>query len=269
MVTPAAPALYVGRLRHRRFTPTPHAFTYSLFMALLDVDAIDAAMRVSRLTSRNRFNWASFDDRDHTGDPAQPLRARLQASAAAAGVTLPDGPIHLLTHLRYLGFNFNPISFYYGYDRAGALAVVCAEVHNTFGGERLYWLPLTTARRTGQGWHVHAPKRLHVSPFMPMEVDYEFVLTPPADSLVAHMTTTHQADAGAAPFFDATLTLERRPWTASALHGVLARHPWMTAKVIGAIHWEALRLWWKGLRVYDDPERMPAAGGPSRQEAEV
>jgi hypothetical protein len=269
MVMPAAPALYVGRLRHRRFTPTPHAFTYRLFMAMLDVDAIDEAMRVSPFTSRNAFNWAAFDDRDHTGDPAQPLRARLQASALAAGIAFPDGPVHLLTHLRYLGYAFNPISFYYCYASSGSLEAVCAEVHNTFGGETLYWLPVGAATRTGHGLHFHVPKAMHVSPFMPMDVDYEFVLTPPDAALVAHMNTTHRGQPSSPPYFDATLTLERRPWTAGALHGALLRHPWMTAKVVGAIHFEALRLWWKGLRVYDVPQDRGPVTGAARQEAEV
>src|SRR5262245_16412405 len=98
----AAPALYVGRLRHRRFRPRVHEFTYRLFMVLVDVDRVDEQMRASRLTSVNRFNWASFHDADHLGDPTQPLRARVAADAARHGHQLPDGPIYLLTHLRYL-----------------------------------------------------------------------------------------------------------------------------------------------------------------------
>lgn len=265
MVNAISPALYVGRLRHRRFTPTPHAFSYSLFMAMLDIDDIDAAMGVSRLTSHNRFNVASFDDRDHTGDSSLPLRERLRQSAASAGLTLPDGPIHLLTHLRYLGYSFNPISFYYCYDRGGRLQTICGEAHNTFGGERLYWLPLSEATSTGAGLHFRTPKQLHVSPFMPMDVDYEFVLTPPTESLVAHIATTRRRESGAAPFFDATLTLERRPWTASTVRRALARHPALTAKVIAAIHWEALRLWWKGLPVYDGPAAEAPESSHSRE----
>src|SRR5262245_20436429 len=125
------PALYVGRLRHRRFRPKPHAFTYNLFMVLVDVDRVAEQMAVSPFTSVNRFNWASFDDRDHLGDASRPLRERLTADAAAHGVTLGDGPIYLLTHLRYLGFNFNPISFYFCCDRTGRVDAMLAEVRNT------------------------------------------------------------------------------------------------------------------------------------------
>jgi hypothetical protein len=101
-------------LRHQRFTPVAHGFTYPLFMALLDVDRLPELMRLSRLTGYNRWNWASFDDRDHLGDPTRPLRDRLALDATRHGINLPDGRIFLLIHLRYLGYSFNPVSFFYG-----------------------------------------------------------------------------------------------------------------------------------------------------------
>jgi hypothetical protein len=178
------------------------------------------------------------------------------------GHIVPDGPIYLLTHLRYLGYNFNPISFYYCFDPDDRLAVIIGEVHSTFGEERLYWLTSATARHPAPGWQT--PKTLHVSPFMPMDLTYEFQVSPPGRSLVAHIATSAVGEPAANPIFDATLTLERRPWTARDLHRVLARHPWMTAKVIAAIHWEALRLRLKGVPVYAHPN--PARPRRSRQE---
>ena len=139
--------LFVGTLRHRRFTPVAHAFTYPLFMALLDIDRVPELMRVSAVTSYNRWNWASFDDRDHLGDPSRSLRERLDVDAARHGIDLPDGPIFLLTHLRYLGYCFNPVSFFYCFDRAEQLQVVLAEVSNTFGGTHNYWLRPDSASR--------------------------------------------------------------------------------------------------------------------------
>ena len=280
----SGPALYVGQLRHRRFRPRPHAFTYNLFLAFLDIDRIADQMRVSPLASHNSFNWASFRDADHllgrspfsetetagcrgagrgagtTGvhdvRAGMTLRTRLQASAREQSIALPDGPVYVLTHLRYLGYHFNPISFFYCYDGAGALHSILGEVNNTFGEQQTYWLPAAGAVHTANGFRTRVPKTMHVSPFMGMNMDYEFVLTEPRDSLVAHMTTTERGVA--APLFDATLTLERRPWTASALHHALARHPWMTAKVIGAIHWEALRLWMKGVPRHAHPRDLAA-----------
>ncbi len=232
--------LFVGTLRHRRFTPVSHAFTYPLFMAFLDIDRLPQLMSVSRLTSHNRWNWATFDDRDHFGDPARPLRERLAADAGRHGVDLPDGPIFLLTHLRYLGYCFNPVSFFYCFDAAGRLQIVLAEVNNTFGGSHNYWLRPDATSRT---FRSAAAKSLYVSPFMPVDVDYAFAFSPPADHLVAHMES---ARAGSA-CFDSTLSLERRRWNAAEIRRVLFRYPAMTANVMAGIHWQAMKLWWKGV----------------------
>ena len=236
----AAPALYAGTLRHRRHAPAAHAFQYSLFMALLDIDRIPDAMSVSRLTGYNRRRWAAFHDVDHIGDPARPLRDRVIASARDAGVTLPDGPIHLLTHLRYAGYIFNPISLYYCYDIDGRLRRVLADVRNTYGGRHAYWL--TAADGDERRLRARAAKSLYVSPFMAFDVEYEFLLTHPDETLVAHMNVLPADGGGRRAIFDATLRLRRKPWTARSLRRALLRHPFMTAKVIGAIHWEALRL---------------------------
>ena len=234
--------LFIGTLRHRRFAPVPHAFTYPLFMALLDVDRVPELMRVSRVTSYNRWNWASFDDRDHLGDPTRSLRDRLAVDATRHGIDVPDGRIFLLTHLRYLGYGFNPVSFFYCFDRAKQLQVVLAEVSNTFGGTHNYWLRPEPVSRM---FRAAATKSLYVSPFMPAALEYTFVFTAPAGRLVAHMETSEAGCVG----FDATLSLERRPWNATEIRRVLVRHPAMTARVMADIHWEALKLWWKGVPV--------------------
>ena len=246
-----APALYVGTLRHRRHKPTAYEFRYSLFMVMLDIDRIAEAMAISWLTGCNRRRWAAFDDRDHLGDPRRPLRERVQTSAEGAGIDLPDGPIHLLTHLRYAGYVFNPISLFYCYDRRGQLRRVLADVRNTYGGRQQYWL--TPADGCERRMRAIAVKSLYVSPFMDFNVDYEFLLTAPDETLVAHMNVLPQGEGRLMPMFDATLTLQRRPWTARSLRAALLRHPLMTAKVIGAIHWEALRLRLKGLPIVPMP----------------
>ena len=234
--------LFVGSLRHRRFTPAPHAFTYPLFMALLDIDRLPELMRVSAVTSYNGWNWASFDERDHFGDPGRPLRDRLEADAARHGIEVPDGRILLLTNLRYLGYCFNPVSFFYCFDREEQLRLVLAEVRNTFGGTHNYWLRPDSASRT---FRAAAAKSLYVSPFMPVDMEYAFAFTPPEGRLVAHMKTVKEG----AVRFDATLSLERRPWSAAEIRHALVRYSAMTAIVMAGIHWQALRLWWKGVPV--------------------
>ncbi|MEO6212529.1 MAG: DUF1365 domain-containing protein [Vicinamibacterales bacterium] len=232
--------LFVGTLRHQRLTPVRHAFTYPLFMVLLDIDHVPELMRVSRVTSHNRWNWASFDDRDHLGDPARPLRERLAVDAASHGIDLPHGRIFLLTHLRYLGYGFNPVSFFYCFDQAERLQIVLAEVSNTFGGRHNYWLRPDPASPT---FRSSAAKSLYVSPFLPPDLDYTFAFTPPSGRLVADM----KAVKAGAVCFDATLSLERRPWDATEIRRALFRHPAITASVIAGIHWQALKLWWKGV----------------------
>jgi DUF1365 family protein len=249
--------LFVGTLRHRRFTPVAHAFTYPLFMALLDIDRVPQLMRACRLTSHNRWNWASFDDRDHLGDPSRPLRERLVIDAARHGIEVPAGPIFLLTHLRYLGYCFNPVSFFYCFDRKEQLQVVLAEVSNTFGGAHNYWLRPDSASRT---FRATATKSLYVSPFMPADLEYGFAFTPPAARLVAHMKTIKARSV----CFDATLSLERRPWSAPEIRRALVRYPAMTVSVMAGIHWQALRLWWKGVPVV---RRLTADGVGERAAA--
>jgi uncharacterized protein len=250
--------LYTGTLRHRRFRPRKHEFTYKLFMAWLDIDRIPELMARLPWTSYNRFNWASFEERDHFGDPRLSLRERVARDAGAHHVPLPDGPIFLLTHLRYLGYCFNPISFYFCYDRGGRLDTILAEVNSTFGESRNYWLCPQNRQPSPNSWHYRCPKTMHVSPFMEMNLDYEFVLSEPAGKLVAHMNTLERrASSGLPqPLFDATLTLEHEPLTTRNLGLALLRHPWMTLNVIGAIHWQALRLFLKRVPVYTHPARM-------------
>jgi DUF1365 family protein len=246
-VTPQ-PGIYVGTVRHRRFTPQPHAFRYALFMALLDIDRLQELMAVSWLTGYNRHGLATFHDRDHFGDARQPMRTRIEGCAAAAGRSLPDGPIFLLTHLRYAGYVFNPISLFYCYDHAFRLHSVLAEVNNTFGGRHTYWLDgqLDAAAPL----RARVSKELYVSPFMPFDLTYDFVLTPPGERLLVHMNVEHaDSDPPAPRCFDATLQLEYRSWTPREIRRALLQFPLMTTKVIAAIHWEALRLSLKGLAV--------------------
>lgn len=246
-------AIYTGTLRHRRFEPVRHEFAYPLFMAFLDVDRIPEQMQASPFTSYNRFNWASFCERDHFGDPALPLRQRLRTDAAQQGIRLPEGPIFLLTNLRYLGYTFNPISLFYCYSSEGHIETILAEVHSTFGESHNYWLSPANQLPSTASRMYRCPKRMHVSPFMPMELDYRFVLPPPGEQLIAHMNTLD----GERSTFDATLHLRREPWSASSIRRALLQFPWLTAKVIAAIHWQALKLYSKKVPVFTHPSRRP------------
>jgi hypothetical protein len=244
---------YFGTIRHRRFRPVRHEFTYGLFMVFVDIDRIPELTRISRLLSYNRLNWATYDDRDHFGDPRLPLRQRLERDAEAHDLSLPDGPVFLLTHLRYLGYGFNPISFYYCYDSSDRLRLILAEVNSTFGESHNYWLSPGNQLSAANSMRYKQSKAMHVSPFMSMKLDYTFTFTPPGETLIAHMDTVEDG----AAFFDATLKVAYHPWSARSLHRALLTFPWMTAKVIAAIHWQAFRLWLKKVPVFPYFRRTP------------
>ena len=236
--------IYTGRVRHRRYSPVAHAFEYTMFMAYLDVDRLPEMMSASSLTGYQNAALLSYREADHFGDPSRPLRERLAVDAAANGLLLPDGPIYLLTHLRYAGYCFNPISFYYCYERGvGEPALVMAEVKSTFGESYNYWL--SGLRADG------VAKQLHVSPFNSMDNEYGFRLTAPGENLVAHIDTFRAGER----FFDATLTMDWSPWTAGNLRRAALGFPLMTLKVIAAIHWEAARLFFKRLPFVPHPSK--------------
>lgn len=240
--------IYVGSLHHRRMTPVKHEFSYPLFMAFLNIDLLPELMRVSPLASYERWNWISFHEQDHFGDTDLPLRRRVELDAEQQAVEVPRGKIFLLTHLRYLGYNFNPVSFFYCYDHAGACQSILAEVNNTFGETHNYWLT-SQHQRAGNVNRYHFDKTFHVSPFMRLRQDYDWTLTTPNDRLVAKCLSFEDEQVK----FDATLTLERREWTAAELHRVIRRFPMVTLKVIAAIHWQALRLLLKRVPVVHHP----------------
>jgi DUF1365 family protein len=246
-------AIYHGWLEHRRLAPRPHSFRYRLFMLYLDLAELDRVFSGRWFWSTRRTALARFERRDHFGDPAQPLDDSVRDLVGERTGRRPSGPVRLLTHLRYFGYVFNPVSFYYCFDAADrALEAVVAEVNNTPWGERHCYVLRPAV--PGASWlRAHSAKAMHVSPFHPMDLDYDWRLSTPGKALAAHMGLRPARSLEAAPIFSATLALQRRSIGSMELAGVLLRFPFMTARVIGAIHWEALRLWLKGVPVHDHP----------------
>lgn len=249
-------ALYEGTVRHRRFAPVPHAFSYTMFMAYLDLAELDEAFRGRWLWSASRPALARFRRQDHLGDPALPLDRCVRDLVEAKTGRRPDGPIRLLTHLAYYGWCFNPVSFYYCFDREGRRAeFIVSEVSNTPWLERHCYVH---DRRDSPGDVLHArmKKEFHVSPFMDMDQEYGWSFRDPSARLTVHMENFEKG----AKLFDATMTLERRELTGPALAWALARWPFMTLKVVGAIHWQALKLWLKKVPVFTHPRYRAAEG---------
>jgi DUF1365 family protein len=219
-----------------------------MFMLYLDLDELPGLFDGRWLWSARRMAPAWFRRADYLGDPEQPLAEAVRDLVAARTGERPVGPVRLLTHLRYWGYLQNPVSFYYCFDRAGvAVEAIVAEITNTPWKERHAYVlrtdPQARAHRARFG------KSFHVSPFMPMEQDYEWFLSTPGPRLHVHMKNLSAGES----VFDATLTLRRAAMTGPALAGCLLRYPWMTASVVAGIYGQALRLWLRGAPFHPHP----------------
>jgi DUF1365 family protein len=254
-------AIYEGRVRHRRSSPVPHAFTYRVFYLWLDLAELEGVFRGRWLWSVGRRNLVSFRREDYLGDPSIPLDESVRRLVEERTGRRPAGPVRVLTLPRVLGFVFNPVTFYYCYDPSDhRVESVVAEITNTPWRERhAYVLSPAADEGTGRRHRWRFRKSFHVSPFIDMDADYDWRFTDPGERLVVHM---EDLDARGR-FFDATLALARRPLTGRTCASVLARFPLLTFAIPIAIYLHALRLRWKGAPFFAHPsKRGTAAGSP-------
>jgi DUF1365 family protein len=247
----ARSAFYEGTIRHRRFAVREHAFRHKISMAYIDLDELPRLLD-GRLIKRG-FGLVRFRREDYFGDPAVPLDAAIRALVAErTAAAPPDGPIGLLTQLRTLGRCFNPVSFYYCHRADGTLHSVVAEVTSTPWGERhAYVLP---ADEGGAVIHGEFGKRLHVSPFMPMDQHYTWSSTRP-DATNPMLSVHIESREAGERAFDATLRLTRKPLTRRAI----GRHPAATMRVLALIYAHALVLALKRVPVHARPVSHPEA----------
>jgi uncharacterized protein len=243
-------ALYFGRVRHRRHQPVAHAFDYRLFMAYLDLDELPEVLDGRWFWSARRPALARFREKDYLGRGKKPIAEAFRDLVEDETGHRPEGAVRMLTNLRYLGYVFNPVTFYYGFDKSGALESVAAEITNTPWMERrTYVHRIADGERRGAATEFVFDKDFHISPFMPMDIEYRWRFTPPGEGLAIVMENRREGER----IFEATLDLERQALDGRGLSRALLRYPALTAKVTAAIYFQAARLKLKGCPVHDHP----------------
>jgi DUF1365 family protein len=262
-----ASAIYEGRVRHRRFEPVEHEFSYRLFLMYLDLEELPRLLDPFPLWSARRRAPARFRRADFIGDPKRPLAECARDAVEAETGSRPAGPVRLLAGLRYFGHSFNPVSFYYCFDPAGEqVEAVVADVENIPWGERHAYV---LGRRGTEGpvLRNELDKALHVSPLMGMDQTYSFRAGEPGPTLSVHIESRPGASAGqdraetegrnnhrTPKAFDATLSLRRHELSRGRLAGLLARYPAMSLQTVARIYAQSLRLKLKGARYFPHPE---------------
>jgi DUF1365 family protein len=248
--------LYEGSVRHRRLGPLKDKFRYPLFMAYLDLAELPWSFDGSWLWSARRPALARFRRCDYLGDPEVPLSDAVHELVRERTGMHLEGPIRLLTHLRYFGKSFNPVSFYYCFSNDGKqVSAVVADVTNTPWGERhSYVMPISDPSDHGTVTLMRAQfdKQLHVSPLMGMDHTYDWRLTEPGEQLLVQIDSSGR---DGERVFDATLSLNRRELTPSAMRVALLRYPFLTARILARIYTHALALKLRGARYFPHPKK--------------
>lgn len=248
---PAAPALYVGSVRHRRFESVPHAFSTKLFLVCLDVDDVTETLRRLPLWSGRRRAPIRFRRRDYLDGTDRPMGDAVRDLVEARTGARPRGPVRLLTQLRTMGWVFNPISFYFCLSADGQrVETLVLEVTNTPWHQRCWYVLPVDAERANVPWEF--PKSMHVSPFLGMDLTYRLRLVSSSDLLNIRLEDRRGGDR----VFDADLSLRRVELDRRHALSVPLRHPLLTWRVTGAIHLHALRLWRKGVPIHTHPARV-------------
>ena len=244
-------AIYTGNIFHQRFQPVEHHFNYKIFMAYIDLDEIDSLMPQSFFWGVNRPALISFFSKDYLSQGKLDLRSAVEHLVFERTGKNVQGPIRLLTHLRYFGHCFNPVSFYYCFDKSGKeVETIIAEVTNTPWKERhSYVIQRKNILEEKNSLVDHQNKKLHVSPFFQMDHRYRFLFSSPRDHLSVEIKNFKDSK----KIHEALLNLKKLELNKTQLLKTVAQFPFITLRVVSAIHWQAVKLWLKGATFYPNP----------------
>ena len=237
--------LYKATVMHHRLAPKKHRFHYSVFMFYVDLDELELLHQKLRLFSLDRFNVFSFRRKEHlqlpidAPDKGKPTKAHLLDYLSQNGVSANTGRIMCLTNLNILGYNFNPVSFYFVFDSKGQPLCSVAEVSNTFREMKPYFLGSDTLKQ--DQFHLNTTKYFYVSPFFDHDANFDFNLRVPGDKLNIRIDTFNKEER----VFISTLSGTRKPLTNLNLLWYSIRFPFLTIRIMTLIHWNALLLWLK------------------------
>lgn len=245
--------LYKARVMHHRSSPKEHMFSYSLFMFYVDLDELDMLDKKLWMFSLNRFNFFSFRNKDHlqlTADDLKTTRQQVSDYLKTLEIELDNGRVMLLTNMNVLGYNFNPVSFYFCFDDKNQPLCCVAEVNNTFGEMKPY--PAGKEHLKGDKFHFGAKKYFYVSPFIDHDTDFDFDIAIPGDKLRIKIDDYQNKKR----FFTSTLTGDLRSMTNGNLLFYALRFPLITLRIIFLIHWQALLLWIKKIPYHRKSENQ-------------
>jgi len=244
-------AIATGRVWHRRLSPRTHRFDYRLYFSLFDVEQIDALCAKSRWWSRERLNLVTVRRSDFIGPPDRPIAEAVRDRVKGEKGVRPRGRVFVLTHLRQWGVCFNPVTFYLCLSDEGVLEFIVAEVHNTPWGQRHAYV-LDARGQTGPDYRFCFSKAFHVSPFLPMELEYDWHFRIEPGGWLVHMVVMD----GDSECFGAGMGLKLLPLDSAAMARMPVVYPFLTLRVLGAIYWQAFKLWWRRIPFFSHPDKQ-------------